>query len=240
MTSATVLWHDLECGAYTVDLSLWQELAAAAGGAVLDVGAGTGRVALDLARAGVSVTALDHDPELLAALEDRAGGLPVETVRADARDFALDRRFALILAPMQTVQLLGGAAGRLAFLRCAAAHLAPGGRLACALADALEAFDPAGGALPVPDMRDEGDRVVSSQPVRVRQDGDAWVIERVRQIVSARGEVEASDDTIRLDAVDPATLEAEAAVAGLVAEPRRRVPETADHVGSEVVIARRG
>ncbi|HEY2636068.1 MAG TPA: class I SAM-dependent methyltransferase [Solirubrobacteraceae bacterium] len=240
MTSATVLWHDLECGGYAADLPLWRELAAAAEGPVLDVGAGTGRVALDLAKAGVPVVALDLDPELLAALAERARGLPVDTVVADARDFALDRRFPLVLAPMQTVQLLGGEAGRLAFLRRVAAHLAPGGRLACALADALEPFDPAGGALPVPDMREDGDRVLSSQPVRVRRDTDGWTIERVRQIVSARGEVEASDDAVHLDAIDPATLEVEAATAGLVPEPRRRVPETADHVGSEVVIARRG
>lgn len=240
VTSTTVLWHDLECGAYAVDLPLWRELAATAAGPVLDVGAGTGRVALDLARIGVPVTALDREPELLDALAERAGGLPVDTVVADARDFVLDRRFPLILAPMQTVQLLGGAAGRLAFLRRAAAHLVPGGRVACALADALETFDPAGGALPVPDMREDGDRVLSSQPVRVHRDAEGWTIERVRQIVSARGEIEATDDVVHLDAVDPATLEAEAAVAGLVPEGRRRVPETADHVGSAVVIARRG
>ena len=57
--SLAVRWHDLECGGYDVDLPLWRELAAEAGGPVLDVGAGTGRVALDLARRGVAVTALD-------------------------------------------------------------------------------------------------------------------------------------------------------------------------------------
>ena len=83
-----------------------------AGDPILDVGAGTGRVALELARAGHRVTALDIDPELLGALRERAGGLPVETVRADARTFELERRdFALCLVPMQTIQLLGGAAG---------------------------------------------------------------------------------------------------------------------------------
>ena len=52
-----VIWHDVECGAYEADLPLWRELAS---GRVLDVGAGTGRVALDLARAGHPVTALDR------------------------------------------------------------------------------------------------------------------------------------------------------------------------------------
>ena len=68
------LWHDLECGGYREDLPLWRALAAATGGPVLDVGAGTGRVTLDLAASGVAVVALDTDAALLAALEHRAEG----------------------------------------------------------------------------------------------------------------------------------------------------------------------
>ena len=70
----SVIWHDLECGAYAEDLPLWRALAAEHGDPVLDVGAGTGRVTLDLARAGHRVTALDRDPELLDALAQRASG----------------------------------------------------------------------------------------------------------------------------------------------------------------------
>ena len=66
---AHVVWHDVECGGYDADLALWRELAREAGGPVLDVGAGTGRVALRLAGAGLDVTALDLDGELLDVLE---------------------------------------------------------------------------------------------------------------------------------------------------------------------------
>ena len=122
MTAASVIWHELECGSYTEDLMLWRDLARASGDPVLDVGAGTGRVTLELARRGHAVTALDLDGELLAQLA-AAGGGNVSTVVADARDFALPTRFALCIVPMQTIQLLGGAPGRQAFLACAARHL---------------------------------------------------------------------------------------------------------------------
>jgi SAM-dependent methyltransferase len=239
VSTDAVLWHDLECGAYTADLPLWRELAGRAGGPVLDVGAGTGRVALDLARSGAAVTALDRDPELLAALAERAAGLAVTPARGDARDFTLPGRFALVLAPMQLVQLLGGPEGRVAFLRRAAAHLAPGGLVVAALAATLEPFDPATSLLPAPDMREDGDRVLSSQPIRVAAEDGGWVIERVRQVVSAHGEITAADDHIRLDAVDPADLEREGAAAGLVPAGRRTIPDTDEHVGSEVVILAR-
>jgi len=81
------IWHDLECGGYSEDLALWRELADRSGGPVLDVGAGTGRVTLELAAHDVEVVALDIDEPLLAALEVRAAELPVATVLADARQF---------------------------------------------------------------------------------------------------------------------------------------------------------
>src|SRR6185312_13863028 len=106
---STVVWHDVECGSYVEDLPLWRSLAAEYGDPVLDVGAGTGRVTLDLARSGYRVTALDRDPALLAALTDRALGRnpnivtvssQVATVVADAREFDLGERFPLIIVPM--------------------------------------------------------------------------------------------------------------------------------------------
>jgi SAM-dependent methyltransferase len=234
-----VLWHDLECGRYAQDLPLWRELAADAGrDGVLDLGAGTGRVALDLARAGHDVVALDVDPVLLAALRERAAaaGLAVATACADARDFALERRFALVLAPMQTIQLLGGPAGRARLLRCAAAHLRPGGLLACALADALEGFDAEHTEPPLPDVLERDGWIYASQPVAVRPDADGATIERIRQAVSPAGARSAEGDTIRLDRLDADTLEAEGVAAGLRPAGRRFVEMTDEHVGSDVVL----
>jgi SAM-dependent methyltransferase len=198
---------------------------------VLDVGAGTGRVTLDLARAGHDVTALDVDEELLAALRERAGDLSVRTAVADARDFALGRRFALILAPMQTVQLLEGRIEE--FVACAAAHLAPGGIVAAALANPPE-YE--GEVRPLPDMREEDGWLWSSQPVAVRRAPTGMVIQRTRETVSPAGDRTVEDDEILLTRTLPEDLEAAGERHGLRPLPRRTIAETDDYVGSEVVI----
>ncbi len=225
-------WHDTECGNYGVDLALWRELAGT--GPVLDVGAGTGRVALDLAGLGIAVTALDREPELLAELERRAAaeGLAVETVVADAGGFDLgDARFAAILVPMQTVQLLPDRAG---FFAAARRHLAPGGVVALAIVTHLESFDPADGPLPPPDTLERGGRRFSSQPVAVRPGPTAARIERLRRVDDGPGQ----RDVLLLATVTADGLEREAESAGLRPGPRRQIPPTPDHVGSTVLVLR--
>ncbi|HSD76187.1 MAG TPA: methyltransferase domain-containing protein [Solirubrobacteraceae bacterium] len=234
-----VLWHDLECGGYAEDLPLWRELAAAApAGPILDVGAGTGRVAVDLAARGHEVVALDADAVLLAALAERAAaaGTPVRTVAADARSFALDATYALVLVPMQTVQLLGGAAGRAAFLARARAHLAAGGVLALAIADARDGVDEERREPPLPDVREVGGTLYASRPVALRDEDGAVAIERLREVVDARGRRRVELDVVRLDDLDAPTLEAEGRTAGLVPLPRRAIPQTEEYVGSVVVV----
>jgi SAM-dependent methyltransferase len=233
-----VLWHDLECWGYDLDLPLWRELADREGSPILDVGAGTGRVALDLARRGHEVVALDRSAELLDALRERAADLAIATVAADARDFAIDRRFPLVVVPMQTLQLLGGADGRARCLACVREHLAPGGLLAVALADALESFDEEHDEPPPPDLREVGGVVYASRPVRIRDLGDRAAIDRVRQIVAIDGTLTTVDNVVELDRLEPEELEEEAVAFGLRAEPQRRIPQTLEYVGSTVVMLR--
>src|SRR5689334_9165855 len=206
---SVVIWHDVECASYVEDLPLWHSLAAEYGDPVLDVGAGTGRVTLDLARAGYGVTALDRDPELLAALEARLGRNPnivrvssqVTMVVADARDFDLgETRFPLVIVPMQTIQLLGGPEGRAAFLRCARRHLVAGGVLAVAIAEVLDLYEVVdGGPMPMPDVREVEGIVYSSQPTAVRADRGGFVLERRRETVGLAGELTVEENVIRLD-----------------------------------------
>jgi SAM-dependent methyltransferase len=231
------LWHDLECGAYAEDLPLWRALAHEAAGPVLDVGAGTGRVTLDLAERGVPVVGLDIDAALLEALEHRAE-LPVETAVADARDFALDRRFSLILVPMQTLQLLEGPSGRAAFLRCAFDHLEPGGRLAAALADALDCFDDDHDT-PPPSEAWELDGVrYASQLLAVAEEGGRAAIYRRREITGPHGRYESQNVVVRLDRVSADEVAAEARECGFLTEPHRFIGETEQYLGSTVAVLR--
>jgi SAM-dependent methyltransferase len=235
----SVIWHDLECGPYVEDLPLWRALAAEHGDPVLDVGAGTGRIAIDLARLGHHVTALDSDASLVAELLRRADGLDLDAVIADARSFELRRRFALCIVPMQTIQLLGGSEHRTAFLTCARRHLLKGGVLAAALTSQLEPYELADGLQgPLPDLREIDGVLYASQPTAVREDRDGFVLERRREIVTPSGRRSAQANEVRLDRLEPYELEREALAAGLSPAARETVPATADYVGSDVVILR--
>jgi SAM-dependent methyltransferase len=248
VSSVDVIWHDLECGSYRADLPLWRELAERHGDPILDIGAGTGRVALDLARAGHRVTALDLDSELLDALQRRAGEEQVETVCADARLFELDRHdFALCLVPMQTLQLLSDATERAAFLRCALAHLRPRALLACAIVTELDPFDVADGSPgPTPETAHVGETRYVSQAESVRVLPERIVIERSRRIVSsdARGPNDEGSagtpaderNVIELARVSPAELEREGTEVGFHPEPALVIQPTDEHVGSVVVM----
>jgi SAM-dependent methyltransferase len=235
--SSAVVWHEVEHGGYDADLPLWRELAEAADGPILELGAGTGRVAIALAAKGHDVVALDSDQDLLAALAERAP--TVTRVTADARDFELDVTFSLVLAPMQLVQIVGGHAGRVAMLDRVRAHLTADGLFAAALARPLDAIPEGDASPPLPDILERDGWVFSSQPVSVQERNGCVVVTRRRQAVSPAGELEEQLVEIGLDVVGIEEFEHELSVAGFRDLERRQVAETSDHIGSTVVVCRR-
>ncbi len=230
MSEDAVIWHDLECGTYAADLPLWRELAFAhAAGPILEVGAGTGRVALDLATRGQRVIALERDEALAHELKRRARDLPIDVLCADACDFALEQRVSLCIVPMQTVQLLDD---RGAFFRCARAALVPGGVLALALLG--EGVQPFSVELEA-DVLERGGVRYTSTPTALRQTTATVVIERRRR---AEGEaVEyASLDVVTLQQLDAATVLAETVPSGFALHGVSSIPPTTEHVGSAVLL----
>jgi SAM-dependent methyltransferase len=102
-------------------------------GAVLELGCGTGRVTIPLAQQGASVYGIDNSEAMLAICRQKlaAANLPSGRVMvgvADITDFALDRRFDLILAPFRVMQLLETDEQVDGLFRCIDRHLAPDGR----------------------------------------------------------------------------------------------------------------
>jgi SAM-dependent methyltransferase len=233
----SAVWHDVECDSYAADLALWEELADGAGGGILDLGCGTGRVGLHLARRGHRVTGLDVDAALLAAFRERASGRPVEVELGDARGFELGREFGLALAPMQLVQLFAGAEERVECLRCIAGHLRPGGRAALAIVEEVQVAE-AGGA-PLPDVREFDGWIYSSLPIETVVRNGSIVVRRLRQVVSPAGDLSEELSDVGLRRLSAGMLEREAVEAGLMSVGRREIPASDAHVGSTVVLLER-
>ena len=149
-----------------------------------------------LARPGHDVTALDLEPELLAALRDRAAGVTVATVAADAH--GLRARPGASASSSCRCRRSSCCAERAGFLAAARRHLLPGGLLAIAITAALEDFGDLEDELPPPDVARVADWRFASQPTAVRALPGATRIERVRRAFAPDGSVTEEDDVIEL------------------------------------------
>jgi SAM-dependent methyltransferase len=230
------IWHDIECGYYTADLRLWEELSHP-GDCVLDLGCG-----MHLARRGREVMGLDTEKRFLEILEARAArcGLAVDTACADVRGFDLDVKFDAVFAPMQLVQLLKGSAERKAMLASSAQHLRPDGVFAATLMNLEGELVGDEYGPPRPDVREVNGWLFTSLCLAANpvERGRALQIDRLRTAVSPEGKQHTTVDEARLELVSPASLVQEVAAAGLDIQERREILPT-EHVGSIVVIARR-
>lgn len=117
------------------DVPFYVEEAVAAGGGVLEVGCGTGRILIPIARKGVSITGIDGSPAMLARCRGQVSSEPEEVRRrvtlheADMRDFDLGESFATAIIPFRPFQHLIETGDQLSTLRAIYEHLDPGGRL---------------------------------------------------------------------------------------------------------------
>lgn len=123
--------YDLENRDFEPDGPFFLALARRCGGPVLELGCGTGRITIPLAREGFAMTGLDITPGMLALARRKAGDLPIEWVEADARAFQLNKRFALIFESGSTFQHMHTRRDQEAMLARVREHLAPGGHFAC-------------------------------------------------------------------------------------------------------------
>ncbi|HJL14789.1 MAG TPA: class I SAM-dependent methyltransferase [Sandaracinaceae bacterium LLY-WYZ-13_1] len=129
-------YYDHAYGRYKSDVAFYLRSAEASGGPVLELGVGTGRVAMALADRGIDVVGLDRMPTMLARARERLAKKPrrirerVELVEGDLRRARLGRRFPLVVAPFNVLQHLYTRDDVERALATCAAHLEADGRLA--------------------------------------------------------------------------------------------------------------
>jgi SAM-dependent methyltransferase len=100
----------------------------AGAGAALELGVGTGRIAIPLARRGVGVHGIDLSPDMLAELRARPGADAVGVTLGDFATTRVDGRFTLAYLLRNTIMNLTSQDEQVACFQNVAAHLEPGGR----------------------------------------------------------------------------------------------------------------
>lgn len=129
-------WYDIfYAAADPGDVDFYHGLCQASGGPVLEIGVGTGRIALPLAQQGMEIVGIDlFEPMLKVAQQNALDVAPLDgslrLIQADMRDFDLKRQFPVVTIPARTLLLATTEAEQIDTLCCAAKHLAPDGTMA--------------------------------------------------------------------------------------------------------------
>jgi len=119
-----------------VDLPFYLDQAKQSGGPVLEIACGTGRILLEIARAGIAIDGVDNSPSMLrvlrASLEREAPDVRkrVAIHEGDMRSFRLQKTYPLAIIPFRPFQHMHTVPDQVAALKTAAAHLQEHGCLA--------------------------------------------------------------------------------------------------------------
>ena len=239
--SEAAIWQEVEFGSYDADLSLWEELAAAADGPVLELGAGAGRVALELAAKGHRVIALDNDgglaEELAQVAEDHE--LSVTALGADLTvpaQLELPLAPALVIGPLHVIQMIEPPS-RPPLLTRLTELVAPGATIALTVVDESTLLSSGTAASRIlPDMRELDGWVYSSEPLWVQVGDEMLTIRRLRERVSPDGRMDRRIHDEILHRVSAEQLEAEAREAGLRPAGLRQISAGANEADSTAVL----
>jgi SAM-dependent methyltransferase len=152
------------------DVAFWQRLAAAQDGRVLELGCGTGRITVPVARAGADLVGIDRSSEMLARGRKRLrqARQRAQLVRGDIRDLPFRRRpgFRLVMAPYGILQSLTREKDLKATLDSVARVLSPGGLFVVDLVPDLPRWSEYEGRTSLAGKRGRGTRLTLIESVR--------------------------------------------------------------------------
>ncbi|MCL7971024.1 MAG: class I SAM-dependent methyltransferase [marine benthic group bacterium] len=150
--------------------------ALAGDGPVLELGMGTGRIALPLAATGVPVHGIDASSAMVEKLRAKPGGASIPVTISDFTEFDLEDRFSLVFVVFNTFFGILDQEDQVRGFQSVAGHLAPGGRflLECFVPD-LGRFD-RGQRLSVAAIDDDAIRIEASMYDPVAQRVTAQVV----------------------------------------------------------------
>ncbi|CAM3607222.1 class I SAM-dependent methyltransferase [Brevibacillus invocatus] len=125
-------YYDLTQRGVAGDVEFYLEMAKKAGGPVLDLACGTGRISIPIAQAGVKVTGIDLSSDMLEKARAKAleAGVAdnLKLLQGDMRKFQLEQSFSLIMIPFRSFLHLMHIHEQMKALTCIRKHLAPGGK----------------------------------------------------------------------------------------------------------------
>jgi len=125
---AIAAYYDLEHDGFDDDVELYRQMLYE--GPILEVGAGTGRVAVPLAQEGIEVWGVDVSEAMLDRARERAGDAPaLYLIHGDVRHLNLERRFRAAILPLNALWHLRDIDAQLEGLGAIARHLEPGARI---------------------------------------------------------------------------------------------------------------
>jgi SAM-dependent methyltransferase len=130
--------YDFTYEDFTEDIEFYDNVARAIDGPLLELGAGSGRVAIPLAQAGHAVVGIDNSPSMLAEARRRLEALgkikgSLQLIEGDMTNFELEQRFGMVFVAANTFQHLLTTEEQLACLRCAVRSLLPRGIFAMSI-----------------------------------------------------------------------------------------------------------
>lgn len=209
-------------------------LALAGDGPVLELGIGTGRIAIPLTATGLTLHGIDASSAMVEKLRAKPGGESIPVTVGDFAEFDLEGRFSLVFVVFNTFFGILEQRDQVRCFQCVAEHLAPGGRFL------LECF--------VPDLGrfDRGQRLsvaaIDDAAIRIEASMYDPVAQRVKAQVVSLTESGSRFYPLQVRYCWPSELDLMARLAGLELEHRwggwNEEPFTADS-GSHVSVYRK-